>query len=370
MKIKIFFYLISILVILSFPLGCNSTQDQAPSAPAPELKPPAEDNDKTAVFAILAPDVAFDSEKFNHWTTLKKTKGNVHVFADKANLPVFANLKGVKHSATREQLAEKMAETLAPLQVDRLIIFIYVHGASSGNWCYESQNQCHLTEDMLIDALKIQAKLEHQRLKHVLIIPLSCFNKPTMDRFGTKTRDIRWPFAISYIRQKSTEACGTQSPGETLLENLYTPFELLTAPKISSFLSLNSVRSFVDFSNRYTAFDFLKYDVISPVDIVLSDFGFDLGVRIMLYENISPARSLPENTTMRQILEKSSLDKKFYNYVAEIEFRLEDYTQVNMKTNGDLSMIIKKDNINNKNYIGMNVILRPLLFGERSILKH
>lgn len=121
---------ISIVLFLFTLISCSEpSKPHASTYQKTPENPPLKE--KTLVFALIAPDVYADPALFNHWNTLKKTKGNVHVFAHdpdkltdilgRERLLSFdpddrADFSGIKHQASQANISQKMAEVLAKAQ--------------------------------------------------------------------------------------------------------------------------------------------------------------------------------------------------------------------------------------------------------------
>lgn len=281
-------------------------------------------HDKTLVFTIISFDAGIGSRHFNRWhDEIDKTKGNVHLFFDPSLRSRAEDVSGIKHPVEKGDLSAKMIDVVKNARATRLLIFIATHGASSGNFCYEHKNSCGLTEDFLVDTLN---KIPATTLKQVLIIPSSCFNKPIMDRFFAKTTTRKWPFSLSYLAQRYDHPSGTQSPADTLIENLLIPFESLGEDEIDRSLKITTIKEILDFNNalvEHVAPEDLIYDlhhVNSPSSpLLLSDFGFDLKLELIVMKNSSPQKYFSEETA-GDFLNRTSLPEKFYHLVDYFTF--------------------------------------------------
>ncbi len=255
-----------LIVFLAFLVGCEPVE---PS--------------KTAVFAVVAPDISTDFEAIKTWSTQAKTKGEVHVFADPIGAKSFSPLVGNEHFVEQDVLAQEMSKVLSKMKVDRLIIFIETHGASNGNFCYKNKTTCQLTEDFLVTTL--QSQLSNKRLKQVLIIPTSCYNKPTMERFHQKAKTTIWPFSVAYLEQDADDFCTTISLPSELYSEIFDNRHLRNVDQTRQFLQIDNLEDLVNLNNRiYTKaadnkshlFSLRYLNNVQP--ILFDDFGFNIKV--------------------------------------------------------------------------------------------
>lgn len=325
----------------------------------PPLSPPPLKEEKTLIFGVLASDLGVDLADFNRWATLKKTKDHVHIFA--RNPAPFTLFQGIKHQASEENLSEKMAEVLAKSTATRLVIFIATHGeASLGNWCLDNQFECALTEDSLIDMLNKHAEVSPQSLREILVVPLSCYSKPIMDRFGAKIKERSWPFEVSYLAQSVNETNYPDSPAESLLQNLLVPYAAVNDAQLERFFSLTSINEFVSFNNSLMTPEAAKarMEIHSSSILSLGDFGFNLG--IMLPFHRSAASQVPFERSVKEVLKSLPLGTKFYPFIDELRFRLEDikHEDYSFKVEGDITKKIIDSRYKNRIYKNFSVVLR------------
>lgn len=327
------------LLISSILLTACNPDKQIEDRPSPIA------SEKTAVFAIRAWDHAIDTNHFNRWAQLDKTKGFVHIFsAPDARQDVIESLTGIKHYISANKLSEEMSKVIAEINVSRLIITILTHGAPSGNWCYENQRSCNLTEDSLIESLK-KANQNSRVLKQVLIIPVTCYSKIIMDRFDNKTRNETFQFDLAYLKQADTSVSATFSAAYNLILNHINPFKKMEESDIETFLSLETVNDFLNFNNgvslsanseRYI-YNLKHINRENPFN--LADFGFDPLLRLGLKSG-KPLLPFPFGKTVAATIENMPLSRKYYENIASIYFIFEPSGSLNLAINGNPSMVI------------------------------
>lgn len=347
--------LISVFVILGI-FGCASNDK-------PSLENSAAFTEKTLILALVSPDDYLSIRDFNRWNSFKKTQGLVHVFADE--MQTIATFDAYKHNVNETRLPQEMTKVLSENDSERLIIFVSTHGAQSGNWCYKNQSQCTLTEDTLVDVLATHAQNPQQRLKQVLIVSSSCYSKTITDRFAAKVNQQTWPFDISYVSQTVNESNTTQSPADSLVENLLIPIgDNLTDAELDTFFALSSIEEFIAFNNNLIpeAFKELRMalyssSIHSSSILKLGDFGFNIGVSFSI--SLPQSTLFPMNKTVEQVLSKDTmLSNKFYDYVEEIEFNFDDMSSFRLIVNGDNSQNIFAPEQAHKKYKDLSIILR------------
>lgn len=328
-----------LVVLFMFLLpGCNESVSEG----LPFKQPPPDE--KVAVLAIIGPsNFTVDPLPFNRWNSLDKSKEQVHLFShDKNNLD---RLEGIQHVVASNKLGHELAATLANTP-ERAVIFFAGHGAQNGNWCYTSEAVCDVTEDALIEALKGA----RHKLKHVLIIPTSCFNKVIMDRFAKKLEQHEWPFAISYLSQTHDYKCGTQSVAENLMNNFYLPLQKLPEPQIDKFLALSTLDEMMEFHNSLITstnpafikeLNFKLHHHKNASDPKLSEFGFDVMLAQELF-SVSVAKSLPQGMNVQSVLKEHGLAERFNPYVKQLWFTFADLSQKFIDINGDMAKIINE----------------------------
>jgi hypothetical protein len=322
-------------------------------------------NGKVAIFAVVG-EAAFmlDSQDFNRWNHLEKSSNQVHLFAEHGDL--LASLEGSKHVVSGDKLAHELASAL-PADTERLVIFFATHGAVNGNWCYKSTELCDVTEDVLLDALKRYAKQTLLALKHVLIIPTSCFNKVIMDRFAKKLDEHAWPFAISYLVQVHDNKCGTQSVSDSLLNNLVVPLDVLTKSQLDQFLALSTVGELVNFQNvlvtstvkaheRDLHFELRHHGELG--DIKLEDFGFDLRLLQGLYSgHLSPPKTFPQGRSVQSVLQEYGLLEQYYPHIKGLISIFADYSKKVIDVDGDVALIINDPSMASKTINTLQAII-------------
>jgi len=355
------------LVLLS--AGCHEAAPAGVVTGAHEPTHERTPND-VAVFNIEGPASYSNLPNFNRWDTLPKTKGRVHLFAnDEKTLHGFS---GVRHIVSRHQLASELSETLAKVNPERLIIFLSGHGAPTGNFCYESQASCHLTADVLVDALNNYTNKKAPYLQHVLVIPGSCYNKLLMDPFAELIKSKSFPFAITFISQKTDESCGTQSPAESLFENQIIPFHKLTDKQLEEYLNLTTVEQLVNFQNELITshvptFKLLEYQIRysrSPSPTKLSEFGFDMRMWQQLYYSRPPhTKAFPNGISVKVLLDELKLPAHIQSKVQILQFQMVEskpdggpnIRKINV--DGNASLIINESDLQGKFVLTIGVIL-------------
>ncbi len=339
------FLSIKSIVLLCLFMGCDGIQNYSGNM-----------NSKS-VFAIIgAADFALRSERFNRWNTLVN---NVHVFAYENEF--LASLQGQKHVTPIENLPATLIQALVKDDPQRLTMFLSSHGAKNGNLCYVHQNQCDLTEDVLIDMLIQHAKTQ-TKLKHVLIIPLSCFNKIIMERFAEKLKRHTWPFSISYMLQTHNYECSTQSAADSLMNNMIIPFGRVTEEELDEFIALTTLEEFVDFHNRLAT---SKMSVLEPnlhfelrnhneqSTIKLADFGFDM----LIFQRLRSKIPFPSGS-LADILTDLGLKEGFHPYVERLDISFENNTRKIITVKEVKATVLDEPDLMGKPVINFAVILR------------
>lgn len=349
-----------LVVLFMFLLpGCNEPVSER----SPVQEPPSDEEiavEKVAVLAIVGNDSYPDPQSFNRWNYLEKSKHQVHVFAPHQD--VIASFEGSKHVVASDKLGHELATALANAP-ERAVIFFEGHGAPNGNWCYTSEHVCDVTEDVLIDALKGA----RNKLKHVLIIPASCFNKVIMDRFAKKLEQHEWPFAISYLSQTHDHKCGTQSVAENLMNNLSLPLQNLTEPQIDKFLTLSTLNEMVEFHNsllkKSIAFipelTFKLRHHKNAADPKLSDFGFDVMLAHELFAVPVAKSFFPQGRSVQSVLQEHGVAERFNPYIKQLQFTFADHSQKSIEINGDVSKIINEPHMAGKTIRSLHAIISP-----------
>lgn len=364
MRILLSVFYFTIILIL---VACN--HDKFVSS-VDSKKPTSSSQDATAVFMVLGVGdynkVTEPIKNINRWNEHPKNKGLVHIFSPPGeNLTA---LKGHKHAVNGEQLGEEMAHVLANINANRLLIFIDAHGATNGNFCYESNNNCNLTEDPFIKLLKEQSKIRPQPIKHVLLIPLSCHNKPIMDRFNSKIGDLRSVFEISYMAMKSNTTCATDNFADNLFGNkIDTIYFIPSDHEIEQFLQLKTLQEFLAFNTNLLEAMLAKdpellpellYVLYASQPIKLEDFGFDIGFNVGLYFDPIKPRPFPYNKPLFETLKEFKLNQKFYKSIDSIKFDLEDDKELRIKISPNQTIISTDQRYKNLKYNGFSVIFR------------
>ncbi len=353
-----------LLLVFLLSVGCGETNSKRNTA-SPISQSTGND---VAVFEIEGGGhYSHLPEGFNRWSTLEKTKGRVHLFA--VNESELIGSSGIKHVVSENRLANELSETLAAVNPERLIIFLTGHGAASGNFCYESATSCHLTADVLVDALVNYSKGKDLRLRQVLVIPYSCYNKLLMDQFAQLLKPKSFPFAITFISQKIIERCSTESPAETLLENLMKPDGPLTDGLLDEFMNLRTVEQLINFQNGFYAPSFkrLEYQVRynqSPSPTELSEFGFD--IRIMKsfdFDAVEERIAFPNGKSVKALLVELKLPERFQSRVQILRFEMAESKPDGtpnireVHVGGNPFVVINEPDLQNKLVMLINVIL-------------
>lgn len=321
---------------------------------------PLKPNSTTTILALIAPEGYIHASGFNRWNELPKTHGRVHLFAHDANH--LQKLDGIKHQVAKKDLADELGRQLLEITSENLIIFIPGHGDYHGNICYTSRNICDVTEDVLLDALKHYVKQNKKNtLKHLLVVPLSCYNKKIMERFLTKLDDVTWPFHISVLLQKFDYSCGSQSVAQSLFEQEITLWGKAKHKDLDSFLKITTLDQLVELINsmvvndvqafeKLLAFELRHYKAAPPID--LDDFGFDVLLSTESFSVQEETLDFPNQRSVESLLQQLLFPDRFYPHIKSLHFYLATNTDnKDLVINGDVSTIINFPDVTQKAFL-------------------
>lgn len=88
---------------------------------------------------------------------------------------------GVVHRANEDGIKGKISEIIKNYSPEKLVLFVATHAESNGNLCYEGTASCDFSASKMVDVINdIESmnkdKESAERVKQLLIIPLSCHN--------------------------------------------------------------------------------------------------------------------------------------------------------------------------------------------------
>lgn len=323
-----------------------------------------QESQDTAVIAIIGSNIEVEKE-INHWSDLKKTKNNFYIFADPSAKNKLNWLKGVSYFVEKKNLQEQLINTLNNINVKRLILFIRSHGAEqTGNFVYTEKDK--LDEDLLINILKSQQN--QSSLKQVLIAPTSCFNKLIMSRFAQKAKAFTWPFELAFLKSKNITTCTKLSLSSILLNNALGDTPTVPQNKYEEFFKINNLEKLVIFNNNLwdnipavrDAYDYELDFIKKSTEIKLDKFGFDIRIKYTPFY-YKKRQVFPYNKTVKEIIELSDLDKKFYKNIESLEFYIEtspDYFEAySIPVNGNIDLRLEQMDLEGKIFSDIHVYL-------------
>lgn len=369
------FFPIILLSLFTWFMSCTSSQPKSIDDPTePITHEPTGNNEKpeekTALFAILAPDIMTQKRYFNRWDSFKKTKGRVHIFADPARKEVFDGFLGIKHFVPQTDLVNEMQSALSTTQANRLMIFIDTHGSSvNGNFCYPNNLNCSLTEDFLVEFIRSEPA---QKLEQILIVTGSCHQRRAMTRFATKLKNSDEKPSISFIQQKSDDVCTSGDLPAKILNNQIELPKNLPDESIDELLSISTLDEIINFHNKFLAnwrshFELIHLKPGEQID--LNKFGFNFRLDKLLFKApFGSFQPFPFNETPSQLLSNLSLAikfyplaTKFYPHIQALVFHIKidesSGRAYEVPVNGKISEPILENSLRGKEYSEIDVLL-------------
>lgn len=216
--------LFSIFALLTALSACDSNGSSRPEDDNVQI---SSDRVENAGFFIIGAEIKSHAYLGPYINRTSDARAN-HVFVPPGHRRKFADIK--RNTANIKEIAQadlKSALLQAFNQVNprRLILVQDMHGApGNGNQCYVSQSSCTINAAYwhdIINALDRENRLKPsaKKLEHLLLLPLSCFNKLLFDALAsTLGAPTGLSFDISSVPLKEVEVFDETSPVNHLLE--------------------------------------------------------------------------------------------------------------------------------------------------------
>lgn len=211
----------------------------------------------------------------------------------------------------------------------------------------------------MIKTLKKQADIPHQSLKHVLVVPGSCFSKAIMDKFAAYIKKRSWPFEISYLSQSMYGANSTGNAAETLFNSLIIPQNKVNDSHLDQFFSMTTLNEFIILNDSLISrlLPLARIDLFSSSAIKLEDFGFDIGFFFRI-DVQQPRLKFPFKSSVEDVIKHFPVAKKFYPFIKEIRFGLQDFEDkvYRFKVDGDTKKKLVDPRYENIEYDSFDII--------------